>query len=53
MAFEQWCDKLDKVSLEAGFSRPITEQTGRDCWRGYYDDGETPESAFREDMSNA
>ena len=60
MSFEEWCKALDAHhenlrETEAGFEGyghgPATEQTGTECWRDYYDQGDTPEDALAEDRT--
>ena len=54
VTFEEWCKQLDAVVMSYHPDTPsYTKDTGEDCWRGYYDDGYTPEEAYREDCSNA
>lgn len=54
VAFERWCDELDKIAREKyEFKCDCTKTTGRECWRGYFDAGESPEAALLEDLSNA
>lgn len=50
--FNEWCDALDKLRYPWS-SKPVTEITGRDCWRSFYNDGYAPEDALAEDISNA
>jgi hypothetical protein len=53
MTFDEWLAELDRVAVSHfGFSGPIVAQTGRDCWRSYYDDGDTPRGAIAEDLSH-
>lgn len=50
IAFQAWCDNLDAYAASlkrCGYA--VTELTGRPCWHLYYDDGLTPEEAFRAD----
>lgn len=50
--FEAWCRALDDHARSVwGVDWSITESTGVDCWRSYYDSGGTPEDAFAEDCS--
>ena len=52
--YDHWLEALDKYARTKGFQgRPIYEQTGREAWRSFYDDGYTPEDALDEDWSNA
>ena len=55
MTFDEFCDEIDRIAKdEYGFvGKPITIQTGRECWRHYYINNESPKYAFLEDMSNA
>jgi len=49
--FDAWCSRL----RELGTAEPLRygpdpiEACGPECWRNYYDDGYTPESAWAED----
>ncbi len=50
IAFQSWCDHLDAYAASlkrCGYA--VTALTGRTCWHAYYDDGLTPEEAFRAD----
>lgn len=56
--FLRWIVALEAVMLQhekthgwMPYALPLAESTGLDCWRGYYDDEYSPESAFSEDLS--
>lgn len=50
--FQDWLKKLDKVAVRNGYSTSsISKETGEECWRGYFDDGSSPEEALNEDAS--
>ena len=50
--FDEWCDELDRISVEIHeFIYPVTEGTGRECWRIYYDNNYSPNEAIVEDFS--
>lgn len=57
--FGEWCAELDRVNTEKRLAEfvygigSVTDKTGADDWRGYYDDGYDPEDALREDLSCA
>jgi hypothetical protein len=52
ITFEQWLAQLDEVARASfGFDGPITDDTGAECWRSYYEDGYTPRDALAEDQS--
>lgn len=52
--FADWCEELDKIAREEfDFNCDFTISTGRECWRGYFESGETPRDALVEDLSNA
>lgn len=50
--FKGWLKKLDEVAKSYGHTTSYTEDTGADCWRGYFDDGLSPEDAYQEDCSH-
>jgi hypothetical protein len=50
-SFRAWLEKLINYANECGFKGNIVEQTGEDCWLGYYEDDYTPEEAYTEDCS--
>ena len=51
--FEQWLGFLDGAALTCRWKYRIAEQTGEECWKGYYDDGYTPLEALTEDFGHA
>ena len=55
ITFDEWLLELDKVTHEYGHSpeSSYSKETGQECWREYYEDGYSPEEAYREDISNA
>ncbi len=53
MEFDKWLKELDAVAAKNGQEGSLSEQTGKDCWRGYYDDGFSPLDAFIEDCEAA
>ena len=51
MDFETWLMELDRVAREEfGYEsdQRIFEDTGRDCWREPWLDGDTPRDAYME-----
>lgn len=52
LSFEDWCAELNKLPNAFGIEH-LTDDTGVDCWRCYYDDGYTPEDVLAEDESHA
>jgi hypothetical protein len=50
--FEQWLSLLDKEAQSRGVEGSLTNDTGADCWRDYFDDGYTPAEALDEDWSH-
>jgi len=51
-SFDDWCIELDRTAKKDGFDYEMTEQTGKEAWRGFYDDGYDPEDALYEDLSH-
>ena len=51
LEFEAWCDEIDRLCLEIAGISDYTKLSGRDCWKDYYESGETPDGALHEDMS--
>ena len=53
--FEQWLVRLDDAAIDCGIAEQgaqrLSEQTGAECWRGYFDDGYSPWAALAEDAS--
>ena len=56
--FEGWLEKLEAVMREwdkawgnLPYTLPLSDSTGLECWREYYDDGYTPEATFYDDQS--
>ena len=48
--FDAWCDEIDRLCRQLhGFEVDYTKESGRDAWRGHYDDGLTPDDALTED----
>lgn len=51
--FQKWCDEIDRLARDDhDFRFDLTSQTGRDCWRQFYEAGYDPESALLEDLGN-
>ena len=50
--FDEWLVELDALCEKYGGGKGMVEQTGRECWRTYYDDDYSPDDALREDWSN-
>lgn len=56
MTFDKWLTDLRAVIIaDTAYGAPADyiEQTGRDCWRDYYEDDFTPEDAWASDKSHA
>lgn len=51
LSFEDWCKKLNKVSIKNGGIKDLVEETGEDAWYEYWKNGYKPEEAYFEDMS--
>jgi len=51
-SFDGWCDELDKIAKRDGFDYEMTKHTGKEAWRGFYEDGLDPEDALYEDLSH-
>lgn len=57
--FESWIADLEKIMDDWGAKHdgrpygdgPLAETTGLKAWRGYYDDGYSPQDAFSEDQT--
>lgn len=45
MSFEEWCDKFDADMRRFGVEGSYTDITGKETWREYFEDGDTPEDA--------
>lgn len=44
--FDEWCDAVDAYfKKHYDWTGSYTKDTGRECWRRNFDDGETPEDA--------
>ncbi len=49
--FDLWLLRLDWHFEQFGVSeRRYSEETGRECWQAMYDEGMTPQNAFREEV---
>lgn len=48
--FQEWLKQLDAYAAKYG-NKDYVKSTGDDCWRGYFDDGHSPEDAYQEDCS--
>lgn len=54
MNFEEWCAELDRVAMgRYEYPFPVAGQDNRECWRGHYDDGSSPEQALLEAEADA
>jgi hypothetical protein len=57
MSWEQWIGDLNEAAEAKGYEdRPLTETTGTDVWRPYFDRGLSPgqaldEAKAREDLA--
>lgn len=51
MTFEAWCAALDQLDGSFYGKYPITQITGTDCWRLYYENGACPADALAADLS--
>jgi hypothetical protein len=51
MTWDEWKAEFRKVCDRYDYPDLLID-CGESCWREYYDEGETPEGAFVEDMSN-
>ncbi len=51
--FKQWLTELDEYSKSIGWLDNLSEQTGADSWRDYFNQGMSPEEAVSEDLSYA
>lgn len=49
--FFAWLAELNTAAERAGFGASLTETTGADCWRPYFDDGLTPSDALAADAA--
>ena len=50
--FEDWISELNKLPNIYG-PGAVTDHTGVECWRDYYDDDYCPEDALAEDEDHA
>lgn len=57
-AFMAWIADLERIMTEFGerndghpYGGPLVESTGLKSWRGYFEDGYTPQHAFDEDAT--
>lgn len=54
IAYRAWYEELKKVAVEKFEFTPASAETiCYDSWKSYFMDGNTPEEAMREDLSNA
>lgn len=52
--FDEWLALLDgHATVLGGYKGSMVEQTGKDCWREFYNDGYTPYDAYVEDLRSA
>jgi hypothetical protein len=54
LSFEEWLRELDAEYEKRGgdqTGKSLVAQSGRECWRDYYDDGYSPADALSEDWS--
>ena len=50
--FTEWLKKLDTAAVRKGYTTSsISNETGIESWRPYFDDGHSPEEALEEDES--
>lgn len=52
MKFADWIAELNRLAVErrlATTARPLTADTGTDCWRLLWEDGLTPDEALEEE----
>lgn len=50
--FTEWLKKLDTAAVQKGYTTSsISNETGIESWRPYFDDGQSPEEALEEDES--
>ena len=50
--FHAWLKLLDAEAHRRGHdTASLSQDTGIDCWRPYFDDGQSPEEALTEDAS--
>lgn len=49
--FFTWLAELNHIAEASGFGRGLTESTGADCWRPFFDDGLTPADALARDAA--
>lgn len=49
--FFAWLAELNTAAARLGFGDGLTETTGADCWRPYFDDGLTPSDALAADAA--
>lgn len=48
--FEEWSKRFIEVLRENGWLNPEAELINMECRRDLYDEGETPESAYEEEL---
>jgi hypothetical protein len=56
MSFDEWKEKLNTIADRFGYKtggESLTDHTGEDCWREFYEHGYTPYEALQEDASRA
>jgi len=52
-AFDRWCDEVDAYFVKvADWPRSYTHDTGRDCWREWFDEGLSSKDAALEEISH-
>lgn len=49
--FEHFLNDIDRYASKDGFEGSYTAQTGADCWRQHFEDGQTASEAWREERS--
>lgn len=53
ITFDEWLAELDARGGDRYGAGKVSENTGAECWRGYFDDGYSPQDALDEDWSYA
>ena len=52
MSFNEWLAALDEEAKRRGYEgASITQDSGEECWRGYYEDGYSPKDAMDEEAT--
>lgn len=51
LTFDEWLSEVNRLLGDAYGLGLASDHTGKDCWRGFYDDAYSPADAVDEDRS--